>query len=49
MKIETVGILSPGDMGQAMGEVLKSHGLRVVAGLAGRSPRTRGLAEEAML
>ena len=47
MKIETVGILSPGDMGQAMGEVLKSHGLRVVAALAARSSRTRGLAEQA--
>ena len=46
MKIETVGILSPGDMGQAMGEVLKGHGLRVVAALTGRSPRTRGLAEQ---
>ena len=45
--MKTVGILSPGDMGHTVGERLKAHGLRVVAYLADRSARTRGLAEKA--
>jgi 3-hydroxyisobutyrate dehydrogenase-like beta-hydroxyacid dehydrogenase len=44
---ETIGILSPGDMGHAIGAVLRQHGVRVVAALDGRSERTRRLAEEA--
>lgn len=46
-KIETVGILSPGDMGHVVGQVLRTHGLRVIAALQGRSPRTKTLAGEA--
>ncbi len=45
--MNTVGILSPGDMGHTVGERLKSKGLRVVAHLADRSARTRSLAEKA--
>ena len=45
--MNTVGILSPGDMGHTVGERLKSNGLRVVAHLADRSARTRSLAEKA--
>ncbi len=47
MAIRTVGILHPGDMGHAVGAVLGSHGLRVVAALDERSERTRGLAAKA--
>lgn len=46
-KIETVAIYSPGDMGHAVGHVLAKHGLRVIASLAERSPRTRHLAQQA--
>lgn len=45
--IETVAIYSPGDMGHAVGKVLADHGLRVIASLAGRSERTRHLAQQA--
>ena len=45
--MKTVGILSPGDMGHTVGERLKSNGVRVVAHLADRSARTRGLAAKA--
>lgn len=44
--MNTVGILSPGDMGHTVGERLKGNGLRVIAHLADRSARTRGLAEK---
>ena len=44
--IKTVGIVSPGDMGHAVGQVLRDHGLRVIASLAERSERTKTLAEE---
>ena len=47
MSIETVAILSPGDMGHAVGQLLREHELRVVTCLAGRSGRTRVLAEKA--
>jgi enoyl-[acyl-carrier-protein] reductase (NADH) len=47
MTIQTVGILSPGDMGQAIAAVLQSHSLRVVATLDDRCDRTRALASEA--
>ncbi len=40
----TVGILSPGDMGHAIGAVLRQHGLRVLTSLQGRSTRTVVLA-----
>ena len=45
--IETVGILSPGDMGHSVGNVLHENGLRVITCLEGRSDRTRRLAAEA--
>lgn len=47
MDIHTVAILSPGDMGHAIGAVLHQHGLRVITNLHGRSVRTRALAQEA--
>ena len=43
--IETIAILSPGDMGHAVGRVLAGAGYDVVTCLAGRSERTRALAE----
>jgi len=46
-KIETVGILSPGDMGHSVGNALRENGLRVITCLEGRSERTRMLAAEA--
>ena len=49
MPIQSVGILSPGDMGQAIAAVLLQHGLRVVAALGDRSDRTRRLATEAKI
>ena len=42
-----VGILSPGDMGHTVGDVLRQNGLRVITCLQGRSQRTRQLAEKA--
>ena len=42
-----VGILSPGDMGHTVGNVLRQNGLRVITCLEGRSQRTRQLAEKA--
>ena len=47
--LKTVGIFSPGDMGHSVGQVLREHGLRVIACLAGRSPRTCALAREAQI
>jgi 3-hydroxyisobutyrate dehydrogenase-like beta-hydroxyacid dehydrogenase len=47
MDLHTVGLLSPGDMGHAVGRRLVDHGLRVITCLQGRSARTRGLAREA--
>ncbi len=47
MPVETVAIISPGDMGHAVGRLLRENGLRVITCLAGRSPRTRGLSQQA--
>jgi 3-hydroxyisobutyrate dehydrogenase-like beta-hydroxyacid dehydrogenase len=47
MTASTIGIMSPGDMGHAVGAALRARGLRVVAALDGRSERTRALAVEA--
>lgn len=44
---DTIGILSPGDMGHTVGDVLRQNGARVITCLAGRSARTRTLAEKA--
>ena len=45
--MNTVGILSPGDMGHTVGQRLREHGLRVIANLSDRSERTRQLAAKA--
>ena len=47
MSIDTVAILSPGDMGHAVGQLLRERGLRVVTCLSGRSGRTNRLSERA--
>jgi 3-hydroxyisobutyrate dehydrogenase-like beta-hydroxyacid dehydrogenase len=47
MVLKTVAILSPGDMGHAVGQRLGSHGLQVITCLQGRSERTRSLAGRA--
>jgi 3-hydroxyisobutyrate dehydrogenase-like beta-hydroxyacid dehydrogenase len=47
MRIETVAIISPGDMGHSVGTVLRAKGLSVVTCLQGRSERTRALAAQA--
>src|SRR5262245_21119509 len=49
MKIENVGVMSPGDMGQAVAIQLKAKDLNVYTALAHRSERTRDLAREAGL
>ena len=45
----TVGIISPGDMGSAIGQKLAQHGVRVVVALDARSERTKALAAAAGL
>lgn len=45
--LKTVGLMSPGDMGHAVGALLRHEGLRVITNLQGRSARTRGLAHTA--
>src|SRR5436309_741450 len=47
MPIQTVGLLSPGDMGHVVGQVLLRHGLQVVTCLQGRSERTCMLSRKA--
>jgi len=47
MTLRTVGIMSPGDMGSAVGQALAKRGLTVIAALGERSARTRALAAEA--
>ena len=47
MNVGTVAILSPGDMGHAVGQRLREHELNVITCLAGRSERTRALADKA--
>jgi 3-hydroxyisobutyrate dehydrogenase-like beta-hydroxyacid dehydrogenase len=47
--VKTVGIVSPGAMGSAVGAAYLAAGNRVVATVAGRSPRTTALAEQAGL
>lgn len=42
----TIALMSPGDMGHAVGALLRRHGLKVVTSLQGRSERTRALAEK---
>ena len=45
--IRRIGIMSPGDMGQAVGRRLKELGFEVSTALEGRTERTRALAREA--
>ncbi|MGY8961055.1 MAG: NAD(P)-binding domain-containing protein, partial [Alphaproteobacteria bacterium] len=45
MRFKTVAILSPGDMGHAVGRVLGQSGRQVITCLEGRSARSRTLAE----
>ncbi|HEY7062367.1 MAG TPA: DUF1932 domain-containing protein [Chloroflexota bacterium] len=47
MAIQTVAILTPGDMGHSIGNVLRHGGLRVITCLRDRSARTAALAAEA--
>ena len=47
MSIESVAILSPGDMGHAIGQLLRENELKVFTCLTGRSVRTRELSEKA--
>src|SRR3974390_658715 len=47
LKIEKVGLMSPGDMGQAVAIQIKARGLNVYTALEHRSERTRALARAA--
>jgi 3-hydroxyisobutyrate dehydrogenase-like beta-hydroxyacid dehydrogenase len=47
MAIQTVGLLSPGEMGHTIGGVLHAYGLRVLTHLGGRSERSSALAAQA--
>ena len=47
MAVKTIALLSPGDMGHAVGRALGEHGLDVITCLQGRSERTRKLAQQA--
>ncbi len=49
MTWQSVGVLSPGEMGAAVATVLRAYGLRVVTCLEGRSARTRQRSEAAGL
>ncbi len=49
MKLQSVGIVSPGDMGQAVAETIKEIGLEACTALDDRSERTRALALKAGL
>jgi len=49
MQIKKIGVVSPGDMGQAIATRLKESGLAVYTALDGRSARTMALAEAAGL
>jgi 3-hydroxyisobutyrate dehydrogenase-like beta-hydroxyacid dehydrogenase len=47
MTLDRIAILMPGDMGHGVGRALRQHGHEVMTCLAGRSARSRGLAESA--
>lgn len=47
MSLNTIAILSPGDMGHGVGMALAQRGYEVITCLAGRSQRTRQLAQAA--
>lgn len=46
MTVETVGVMSPGDMGSGVGGVLKRNGFTVLTALEGRSESSRQRAAE---
>lgn len=47
MRVQTVAIISPGEMGCAVGSALKANGFRIIAPLGGRSALTLRRAEAA--
>jgi len=49
MKIQKVGLMTPGDMGQAVAMQIKARGFTVCTALGKRSERSRALAREAGL
>ena len=49
MKIQSIGVMSPGDMGQAVALQLKTNGFEVCTALDKRSARSKSLAQEAGL
>ena len=49
MQLDTIGVISPGDMGHGIGRALRESGRRVLTNLSGRSERSRNLAGEAGL
>ena len=49
MQIEKIGLMTPGDMGQAVATQIQARGLTVCTALDGRSERSRALAREAGL
>lgn len=49
MKLQNIGVISPGDMGQAVAQTIKNSGYAVHTALDGRSERTRALARAAGL
>ncbi len=49
MKIENIGVMSPGDMGQAVAQQLKTKGFTVCTALDQRSARSKALAQQAGL
>ena len=49
MALRAVGLLSPGDMGHVVGQVLVDNGMPVLTCLQGRSERTRALAQRAKI
>ncbi len=44
MSLRTIAVLMPGDMGHAVGRVLRDHGYRVITNLTGRSTHSKDLA-----
>ncbi|MGY9057160.1 MAG: DUF1932 domain-containing protein [Alphaproteobacteria bacterium] len=49
MQLDTIGLVSPGDMGHGIGRALRLAGRRVLTNLSGRSERSHSLATEAGL
>ena len=47
MPLHTIAIMSPGDMGHGVGAALGQYGYDIITCLAGRSDRTRRLADKA--